>query len=269
MIMRMFLLGMVLVGCGVCSVQADVRETKHNLTGKVFEKTQGDDERDRKKMRQEVCIFCHTPGILELEDGEGGESDGDDVVSRPVPEQRVAKWQRSVDPAFSFDLFDDIGRSGGEGVDPVGSVSVACLSCHDALQAFGVAPGGVGDHAFGVPYLGAEPMKGVMSKQFREQLRAFDRAGFYESRFIDPEGFRPPRTGVINKRRVWWAAVTDSGRRTKSDLPLYPRRLGDGSDYKVVPFVECTSCHDPHSTREVFLRTANDRSALCATCHVK
>jgi predicted CXXCH cytochrome family protein len=35
------------------------------------------------------------------------------------------------------------------------------------------------------------------------------------------------------------------------------------------PFVECASCHDPHSTNQTFLRIANTGSAVCLACHNK
>ncbi|WP_200762551.1 cytochrome c3 family protein [Nitrosophilus alvini] len=33
--------------------------------------------------------------------------------------------------------------------------------------------------------------------------------------------------------------------------------------------VRCTSCHDPHSSNDQFLRTGNSRSSLCRGCHNK
>jgi predicted CXXCH cytochrome family protein len=40
-----------------------------------------------------------------------------------------------------------------------------------------------------------------------------------------------------------------------------------GSDQ---PFVECASCHDPHTDAQpTFLRIANVNSEVCLACHVK
>jgi predicted CXXCH cytochrome family protein len=36
-----------------------------------------------------------------------------------------------------------------------------------------------------------------------------------------------------------------------------------------VPFIECSSCHDPHTTNPLFLRVSNEGSRLCLTCHDK
>jgi predicted CXXCH cytochrome family protein len=35
------------------------------------------------------------------------------------------------------------------------------------------------------------------------------------------------------------------------------------------PFVECASCHDPHTENATFLRISNAGSAVCLACHTK
>ncbi len=58
------------------------------------------------------------------------------------------------------------------------------------------------------------------------------------------------------------SAVYPTGRSSmKPVTALGPLRLQDGR-------VECTTCHDPHSsTYGKFLRMSNARSAMCLTCH--
>lgn len=240
------------------AARADIRDTKHNLTNQSASPVSGDtaaNAADRRRAEREICVFCHTPSVDDLPSGERRAS--------------LPKWQRSVEAAFTFELWDDIGRA-DTGGGAIGSVSVACLSCHDGVQAFGVNPGGNSDHPFGVPYRGVN-RGGDRAAEYRNRLlRAQDAPNQIGLSISEEEEFRPARSGLINRRQIWWAAVTDSGQRTKNDLPLYPRRIQEVTgDYSVVPFVECTSCHDPHSTREVFLRTSNDGSRLCLTCHVK
>lgn len=261
--MRLLLTFVVLCGLPWAKLQADILDTKHNLTSKI-EGDQPASADDRKRLSREVCVFCHTPGISELAALEGSTAE-----QLPPP---VALWQKSVEATFSFELFDDIGRMGsdGTGAQPVGSVSVACLSCHDSVQAFAVNQGSTSDHPFGVPYRGLSRL-GESGSQFRDRVLSTQgdiparMAGFVR----DDSEFRPARSGVVNKRQVWWAAVTDTGQRTKNDLPLYPRKVSGMGGYEQVPFVECTSCHDPHSSRPVFLRTDTDQSKLCMTCHIK
>lgn len=234
---------------------ADIRTTKHNLSGRGAAST------EKGRGEREVCVFCHTPSAEDAAASGSG-----DVPYWP-------KWQRSVEAAFSFELFDDIGRGGAESTfgGAVGSVSVACLSCHDGVQAFGVTPGTGSDHPFGVPYRGMV-RGGEAAAKYRDRILQSQDAPLQIGGIIaDDSEFRPARSAIVNKRQVWWAAATTNvAQRSKSDLPLYPRRVVEGAgNYEQVPFVECTSCHDPHTTREVFLRTTNESSKLCMTCHIK
>jgi predicted CXXCH cytochrome family protein len=54
-----------------------------------------------------------------------------------------------------------------------------------------------------------------------------------------------------------------------NDFPLYTRNDGNalpGGE----PMVECGTCHDPHSSNEIFLRLpSNEGSQVCLTCHAK
>lgn len=245
----------------LCSgAYADIRDTKHNLSGGPKAAAGEKTKEMRDKEVREICVFCHAPNANEDGDGQ--------AVGGVMP-----KWQKNVEIAFSFEMFDDIGRMGvdqeGGGVK-VGSVSVACLSCHDGVQAYGVTPGAGSDHPFGVPYRGLT-RGGEAASKYRDRILAAQDAPVQAGRFLDDNSeFRPARSGMINKRTIWWASLSPARQRTKNDLPLYPRRVAESAgNYELVPFVECTSCHDPHSTREVFLRTSNDGSALCFTCHVK
>lgn len=243
------------------SANADIRDTKHNLSGgpKAVAGEQSKEMRDKEV--REICVFCHAPNAKEDPDAPGG------------GQMITPKWQKNVDLAFSFEMFDDIGRMGvdqeGGGVK-IGSVSVACLSCHDGVQAYGVTPGAGSDHPFGVPYRGLT-RGGEAASKYRDRILVAQDAPVQTGRYLDDNSeFRPARSGMINKRTIWWASLSPARQRTKNDLPLYPRRVVEGAgNYELVPFVECTSCHDPHSTREVFLRTSNEGSALCFTCHIK
>lgn len=229
-------------------LHADIRDTKHNLARRFgYEAT---DER-------EVCIFCHFPAIA---DAPGS------TAARPSAQAPL--WQRTVATGHSFSIYDDIGRVGLDGAKPVGSQSVACLACHDSNQAFVVA-GGTRDHPFGVPYRGTrasqqsvETAKTAARKSgtpMRERQYAYD---------FGADEYRPVFESVVDNRRIYWTSATNNGyRRGKSDLPLYGRRSADGAED--VPFIECTSCHDPHSTSRMFLRVSTDNSQICLTCHDK
>jgi len=194
----------------------DLRDTPHNLArhgGAAGE--------------EGLCIFCHTPSA----------SEGAAMAPR---------WQRALEGSFSFAVYDDVG-SGLTG--RVGSHSVVCLSCHDALQAQSIsAPTAVSisperSHPVGVPYSG--PLDGA------------PRHGVE---------FRPASRAMVDGRPVWWVSRRGpTATRARSDLPLFSRNAPDRED--PVPFIECGTCHDPHTAAPLFLRLAGRRGELCLTCH--
>lgn len=217
---------------------ADIRTTPHNLTrqGALVEP-------------EEVCVFCHTP---QLTPG--------DLARTGVSVQPM--WQPSLSNEHSFVMYDDIGRLQFGDKPAVGSQSIACLSCHDANQAFSVQSEET-DHPFGIPYRGyarerertpAEIAVGEgLPSRAAKELKALD-------------DFRQPSRGLVDNRTVWWVSASGvTPFRTRLDLPLYARPAASGE----VPFVECSSCHDPHISNRLFLRVDNAGSRLCLTCHDK
>ncbi len=239
------LLGCWLLAVGA-NVDADVRETKHNL---IKSRDKGVDEK-------QVCVFCHTP-VVEV----GSLAEGKNAGAPPL-------WQKSLGADFVYTIFDDIGRL-GLGKPSVGSQSIACLSCHDSIQAFGAGRTSA-DHPFGVAYRGAtkylaqsgtvQPAKGDSGAPFRQaqHLTAL-------------QDFRDVSQGTVEGRDVFWVSRNGiTSRRTRNDLPLYGR--GDSSSIGTgfgAPHIECSSCHDPHATSETFLRVSVAGSQLCLTCHDK
>jgi predicted CXXCH cytochrome family protein len=189
----------------------------------------------RSGMRSDVCYFCHTP--------QGRQSDGPGWEV----EQQVS----------AFDAFDTHGPDGNIGLR--GSVSVACLSCHDGSQAPDVAVNTpyqqfladipiprkrmAGDHPVGVVFSGYGA-DGTASPAARKRLQR----------------------GIIGSEVHWWLdmeAVPD-GVRDKTDVIFYTRGEGAGMQ----PFIECASCHDPHANSgNMFLRTSTAGSNLCQACH--
>lgn len=245
----------LLVGFGTLlavEAEGDVRETPHNLIK----------SRDKSVSEKQVCVFCHTPlneeGELPLgSDGTGG--------------AMTPRWQKkSLVDGFVFTIYDDIGRL-GLGKPSVGSQSMACLSCHDSNQALTIGSTS-SDHPFGVPYRGAVKFTGPTgaivtpkadsSTPFRaaQHLLAF-------------EDFREASQGIVENRAVFWVSRNGvTARRTRNDLPLYGRvnNSDPAMDSGIaVPHIECSSCHDPHTKTETFLRVSAAGSQLCLTCHDK
>lgn len=219
---------------------ADVRNTKHNLAKEASSQGEGADGDGGG-----VCVSCHPPTGIE------------DETTGKIP-----LWQGSLGKPGAFPIYDDLGRVGRGFSIAVGSQSIACLSCHDSVQAFAVT-NLTYDHPFGVPYRGllkggtggAVPV-GIAGNPFKTAEHV-----------IGNEGFRPASSGIIESRRVWWVPSGPSSPfRGKDDLPLYTRTDSLGQE---LAYLECSSCHDPHTENREFLRVANQGSRLCLTCHEK
>lgn len=100
--------GAALVAVGVAN--AGIANTKHNFStsGGGPNTTAGTDE---------ICVFCHTP--------HGGDN------SAPVP-----LWNKKLTDKTTFTTYDQLGTSTLDAaIAEVGSVSLACLTCHDGAQA--------------------------------------------------------------------------------------------------------------------------------------
>jgi len=180
----------------------------------------------------ELCVFCHTPTVQS-----GG---------------LVPLWQRSLESAFAFPTYDDIGNAL---LGRVGSHSLACLSCHDAAQARNAGSASVSserDHPVGVPY------RGVLDAA----------PGRADALDVAPGrgNYKPASSGLVDGKPAWWVSPRGpGGMRTRTDLPLFPGSPGGGAE--PVPLIECGTCHDPHSAAPLFLRVAPRGSQLCLTCH--
>jgi len=103
-------LGVAMFAAG--SAVAGIANTKHNLgsagTGN-----------NKVTNTEEICIFCHTPH---------GADTGNNVA--------VPLWNKSLtDPAI-YATYDTLGTSTYDAAQAkIGSVTLACLSCHDGTQA--------------------------------------------------------------------------------------------------------------------------------------
>lgn len=65
----------------------------------------------------EICVFCHTP--------HGGN------ISAAVP-----LWNRKLNDPLNYKRYSDLGTSTFDAAEaPVGSITIACLSCHDGTMA--------------------------------------------------------------------------------------------------------------------------------------
>jgi len=234
----------------------------------------------------QVCVYCHTPHA-----GAGA------LAGNTVP-----LWNKAaVSVEGDFDRYSDLGSVTFDAAEAnVGSVSMACLTCHDGVQAIDVAINASGrDLGPGFIDTGARTMPGlntiaVLGTDLRDDhpISMQYAAGGLTDATVPPLGSPPalqPGLGVfgdpdfedpwamtLNATPIWWLDVADGannpGIRDKSDVLLYTRNdLG-----AVEPFVECGSCHDPHNYDSflagdsvAFLRVRNDSSQICTACHDK
>lgn len=236
---------------GAHTALAQIHLTKHNLTGNAVNMDR------RSGASSEICMFCHTPF--------GGEPQ----VTRPL-------WNRN-EPAVAYNTYNSLGTASQAGANaPVGSVSLLCLSCHDGVQAMNVminsggdamAPNGLivtrelsSDHPFGVQYGG-----GAVSQNGPPLL-----PGSYSNSLMRDKAFSSAQMALLNGQPVWWVDTSagNLGVRDKTDMQLYTRSDSTFASGPV-PFVECASCHDPHSAEPIFLRVQNVESAVCQACHNK
>jgi len=273
---RMGFLAGAVVALGALTINianAGISVTKHNLgstgTGtNTFDGTQA------------ICVFCHTP------------HGADTSASVPL-------WNRVLSSSSSYTTYDSLGTTSLDGgVAPVGSVSIACLSCHDGTQAMNVminAPGSGGYDPAGSALAGtwtgpastASPVGSLnyatasivnigtdLSNDHPVGIQyggggatSADADGSFGGSLADPD-FIGPYKATINAKAVWWVDTTigTTGIREKTDMQLYTRADLGATE----PFVECASCHNPHtSDNPTFLRLANTGSAVCLACHTK
>ena len=265
-IAQFILLGALFAGSSVFA--QSIVGSKHDFT------TGGSAQGGGTSATDQVCVFCHTPH-------------GADTTA-PVPlwnkvlnseQTRFVRYSTLATP--SFDALEA----------PVGSVSLACLSCHDGTQAMDVVlnqPGSDGYNPAGeqidtgaigamtgvpVPMLGEDLSNDhPISMQYGGGgMDINDPDGLYAGTTNDPD-FEKAMKATINNQPIWWvdSDVGTAGTREKTDMLLYTRAdIGAAQ-----PFVECGSCHDPHNsdnfTNQVsFLRTSNAASAVCTACHIK
>jgi predicted CXXCH cytochrome family protein len=240
-----------------------ISTTKHNLgSGSSFgNKSSG------VGATTEICVFCHTPHAA-------------NVAAGPL-------WNRIAGTA-TYVPYTSASLTGGTrdtttgmGIaESPGSISLACLSCHDGTQALNSvinAPGSGGYNAAGATFgsfTGNANVSGVAAVGAGTEGLSNDHpigvryAGGALAAAQVNNGYNQFATAVINNTDAFWveaaSTVTTGSGRQKADMWLYPRAGSVDT-----AFVECASCHDPHTSNPTFLRTPNDYSSVCLSCHIK
>lgn len=243
------------------TASAGIADTKHNL-GSATNAITGRNQVTTNTA--EICVFCHTP--------HGGSTDA------PVP-----LWNKRLGtpgvPAGggTYKTYDTLQTPSLDGtVAPVGSISMACLSCHDGTQAMDnvinapgsgqvVANGGDGTNdgkdgrgwswsgstvdSTGKLTSGAALIGTDLSNDHPIGIQYCGGglsagAGGVTGTCKDGDFVRP-ETQLINNNQIFWVDTGLPGTKQRTDLPLYQRAVGAG-ETSLGPMVECASCHDPH-----------------------
>ena len=232
----------------------------------------------------EVCVFCHTP--------HGANTDAEAPL-----------WNKKIDTNVTYSRYSSLGTATLDGSEvSVGSVSLACLSCHDGTQAMDVminTPGSGGYNSAGseLDAAGRAAMTGTPLPNLGTDLRndhpiSIEYAGgsctgttadCTPAATTGDADFNVAQYASINGNKQWWIDVStfkvggtagsgNADTREKTDMILYTRTFTGGTEG---PSVECASCHDPHNAATsgtgsvAFLRIDNSGSDVCLACHIK
>jgi len=266
------------------SASAGITNTLHNMG------TTGSGTNVTTAGTGEICVFCHTPH-------------GSDT-SAAVP-----LWNKLLPESNTFTTYDQLGTTTLDGgITDVGSVTIACLSCHDGSQAMDNilnAPGSGGyttdgGSTNGLGYTwstgGTVDSNGLLTAgitqigkdlQDDHPIGVQYAGGGYKSTVTAGPGADADFVAAQYSNNRWWVDNTTmqgngstAATLDKWDFKLYTRTdAGAGFANEDEPFVECGSCHDPHMETDTFLRidasviggmtNSNDGSAVCLACHTK
>jgi predicted CXXCH cytochrome family protein len=227
---------------GISAVNAQsIRGSKHDLSGM--------DPSYWGPVRDEICIFCHAPH---------NSSKDARMSSGPL-------WNRYASEAV-FTPYSSHTISNECPATP-GGPSLLCLGCHDGTTGgwggsssaskhdlingyWDTSVNAIGNCAACHQNDGQGPIKPSMGPNGigTDLTRSHPISMLYPSTTQNPQIVPPPTP------QGW----PDLGGVDGSGLRLYAGRL------------ECPTCHNVHSPRFApFLRTSNDNSAMCLSCHVK
>jgi predicted CXXCH cytochrome family protein len=245
-VLAIMLLAVNSIGCKPAAAQG-IDATKHDLTGGGV---------------SEICVFCHTP------------HGANTTVEAPL-------WNKLAS-SVTYTTYDSTTIDGD--ILAVGSVSIACLACHDGSQSTDVVingPGAGNSNPAGVALRGGDrfldpDQSFTLGTDLSNDHPIGVQYGGFGATPVDPDfrtGASVPglQVATVNGAQRWWVDTVGgtAATRDKTDMILYTRDNSANGGATEEPFVECASCHDPHTENETFLRILNTNSALCLACHVK
>lgn len=196
----------------------------------------------------EVCVYCHTPH----------------AASADAP-----LWNRPS-PTSNYTLYSNPATGVAAGAP--GKASVVCLSCHDGTIAVDTIlnmPGSGTQFSWHNPaYPDYESYHSKMKMPDASDQTMVDSCGSCHgpSPIGGKDASQTFLTTNLSDEHPVGIAYPDIG-----DFAAKPTTGKFANGVQIYEGkVECLSCHDPHNpSNGPFLRVANERSAICYTCHVK
>ncbi len=218
---------------------ASIVNTKHNLS-------QSGPGNIKASSENEVCIFCHTPHYAQA---------GKPLWNRSMPTGNYQMYNSEYLQRLKYPTAENLGL----GNNTPGTLSRQCLSCHDGTVALGdvyIVRGNILGNSLidmtGVNADGTMPVNSAAN--FGTDLSTHHPVGFE---------YNPNITKNF-----------DSGSKT-SELKPTPDDPIKLYTYNGKQYIECSSCHDPHTENQMFLRVhsgsnlGQNINTTCTACHQK
>lgn len=188
----------------------------------------------------EVCVHCHTPhgGSSVALAGVGVDNNGGNIL-----------WNRDIPADGSVTYYTTGGATQSGNTYNAGTS--ACMSCHDgALDTVLLNAPGSGGANVGAQY----DSSAWYNKSLTSLVEGDNGGGTYKA-----------SSHPIN---VFQGAVDFKSGPEVDDLQV--GYVGGAGSNGAGGKVECISCHEPHrTTYGPFLRSTNQASQICTTCHDK
>jgi len=237
--MNIFFKTIIVIFISTLAIDASILNTKHNLSASG--------PGDIKAVSEtRICVFCHTP--------HNGSMAGKPLWNRATPVGNYAYTSEYM----SRTNYPKIGNLGSLRDEP-GSLSRQCLSCHD------------GTIAIGATYV----IKGSILGDNIIEMRGLNAVGTLSDGDMGHLGtnlsLHHP-VGVKYSPNI----IVPFGVGSKTiELKQIPSDSVKLFNYNNEPYIECSSCHNPHTENKKFLRSQTNTNHgeninnLCNSCHDK
>ncbi len=216
-----------------------VDNTKHNLSttgpGSIKSLTE-----------TEVCVFCHIPHSAQA---------GRPLWNRSMPSSSYTLYESDYLDRLNYPKPTSLGASKGT----PGSLSRQCLSCHD------------GTIAIGDIYL----VRGNLLGDTLIDMMGVDGAGMMPVGAMGNIGTDLSLHHPVGYEYDPSVAISFGEGSRDSELKLIPDTPIRTYTYSGKKYIECSSCHDPHTENKKFLRVKSGANHgqnvrnTCTSCHDK